>query len=147
MKETTKAYLAGLFDGEGSISITHTEHTQYIMITLSNNCKSLLLGIKDAFGGGLAQSTQHKQCWQWAANNQLVATKFLETVLPYLVLRKAEAEIAVQLTRTACRQGQNYTDQQRLVRHIMFDKLKEATEYRKETLPELAAIGNFKEEE
>lgn len=104
--ETDLAYLAGIFDGEGCIHLTPDHHRKStrnrVMLTISNTDRELmdwLLG----FGGSLAsdgkdprRSVQYR--WRIAARSDVI--DFLESILPYLRVKKSKAEIAIGFARS-----------------------------------------------
>lgn len=112
MKKTDLAYFAGLFDGEGCISIDK-DYKGKVYLTLSCRVAMtnlwVLQALKFAFGGSVRsvkkQKNHWKQAWIWRVSAQL-ALSFLEQILPYLKLKKPEAEIAIKFARAKMgRQG------------------------------------------
>lgn len=108
MKKTDLAYIGGLFDGEGWISVIKAkrinENKGYIFNNYSLRCG---LGIRQEwiprwlefnFGGNV--SVQHPQplradSWRWTiAANQ--ALEFLKVITPFLKLKRTQAEIAMK---------------------------------------------------
>lgn len=101
--ETTKAYFAGLFDGEGCVYITtHKGGCNYnsIMVTCANTDRRPLDIMVNIFRGGIAiekpRKPNHKTKYTWRAYHHQ-AIRFLKTVLPYLVIKKEKALQAIQL--------------------------------------------------
>ncbi|RKX50680.1 MAG: hypothetical protein DRP25_05140, partial [Thermotoga sp.] len=100
-------YLAGLFDGEGSVAIVKAK-TQYsspnyiLNIRIVNTNKELLEKIKSKFGGSVIKKTKnklygknHNVCWVWIAQSN-IAKNILERILPYLIIKKKHAEIGIK---------------------------------------------------
>lgn len=103
MKKVDLAYLAGLFDGEGCIHIAQTKGQKHkrgkgneLRIFLSSTDEWVCQTFKMAFGGSIweyANSANTQQySWQLACKKAL---PFLEILLPYLRLKRPQAEIAV----------------------------------------------------
>jgi hypothetical protein len=104
-QDTQLSYAAGLFDGEGCIhigkSMRKTGVTMYSLrckITLTY--KPVLEQFKSLFGGYLykdqwhEKSNKHDKLWVWSCNCN-TAKEFLIRVLPYLCVKKKEAELGV----------------------------------------------------
>lgn len=105
------AWFAGLFDGEGSTSIQHVTYKgKYpfqsyrlrLRITLTH--LPTLERVKEIWAAGTItphhgrERSGQKPAWIWnAVSNQ--AQFILQTSLPYLVTKKAKAEIAIAFQR------------------------------------------------
>jgi hypothetical protein len=100
-KEIDINYIAGLFDGEGSISITHRNRynsKQYALaVTLCNAHKHTLLDIKEKIGFGCV--VVHKAKIERTTFNYLLSNKnaylFLVKMVKHLRIKDKEAEIAI----------------------------------------------------
>ena len=108
MKKTDLSYFAGLFDGEGCIGIRRSNYRKGRYTALCLVCTVgmanlwMLESLKFAFGGGVyptkKKQTQHKDLWEWTISSRQ-ALAFLEAVLPYLKLKRAEAEVAINFQK------------------------------------------------
>lgn len=89
MKKTDLAYLAGFFDGEGSISLS-LQKGKYLRIEVacSQNTVDVLWMYVRAFRGNVYQS---QRCYQWKTYGAQ-AISFLHAVIPYLVVKRLDAE-------------------------------------------------------
>lgn len=93
------AYVAGFLDGEGCIYIN--DSTLYVITAQCN--KEVLDKCKESFGGGVyehiseqkRQKTNWRRSWQWRVWNK-GAADLLEACLPYLIVKKEEAELALK---------------------------------------------------
>lgn len=108
--ELDTAYIAGFFDGEGSVGIYRGTYkgkfVNYRMRTQLVQNKSSLSEkmfecLSKKFGGTytLAKTTHgYKYNWQLGTNN---AVEFLKQIAPYLVLKKEQVDVAIvwQLSR------------------------------------------------
>lgn len=100
-------YLAGLFDGEGSVILTRRfkydrnrvkRKSFVVYVTISNTHKEVIDFVKNTFGGSVysrERATTDKircnyRCWVWVASN-LVAYKVLKALYPSLIIKKEEA--------------------------------------------------------
>lgn len=97
----TREYIAGFFDGEGSIGIYHRKNTGFhLRIQLTQNrdivSKELFRVLVDVYGGNLSEqktlSGGIKYNWQLNADK---AVYFLEEIEPFLILKKTQAQIAI----------------------------------------------------
>ena len=101
MKKVDLAYVAGLFDGEGCISIAKCKprwpgcspyYRLVVAVNMANEYIPRLL--KSHFGGWVNRSPKGKehwrQEWQWHLGSK-EAVAFLEAIMPYLKLKIEEA--------------------------------------------------------
>ena len=92
----TPQYIAGFFDGEGSITVTKD---LCIQVVIGQNDEDILIAIANFFGSGTLSAPKirrgHKQCYvlRWCSKK---ATSVLERILPYLVLKRYRAELAIK---------------------------------------------------
>ena len=105
MRETDLAYLAGLFDGEGCICIAKQKarkgrHASYHLecsVSMANEYLPTLY--RFSFGGSVYfyrdRHPNHQPAWQWHISARK-AKIFLETISPYLTIKKGEAELAIK---------------------------------------------------
>ena len=96
-KSTLIAYLAGFFDGEGSIFI---DKLYGMSCVITSTTKWALESFRFGFGGNITENkkiynvSQHTT-YQWKVKSTK-AKIFLQAILPYLKLKKPEAEIAIK---------------------------------------------------
>jgi hypothetical protein len=102
--ESDVAYTAGLFDGEGSVSIQKNSQQGHPLYSLSASMKSttliLLEYMQYLWGGGIYpgrnyNTEKHRQQWQWRLHGQ-AAADFLEVVRPRLLLKKEHASLGIE---------------------------------------------------
>ena len=99
-------YIAGFWDGEGTINIhrqkikNSDKMQHFLYVKVSNTNKEILEKIKKFFGRGIITSNGipvkgHRKAWQYQAscNN---AYKVIEILYPYLIVKKEQAELAMQ---------------------------------------------------
>ncbi len=113
ISETELAYFAGLFDGEGCVNIVevkpkpgrHSPTFQTLAQVSMTDRRSLDLLI-GSFGGRIRLSTKEgsRPIWVWRAYHKN-AKKFLEDVLPYLVVKKHQAELLIELEERVLGRG------------------------------------------
>lgn len=99
--EYTKQYIAGFFDGEGSIGVYSRNQRGFHLRTQltqnkSKNIKQLMEYLLSQYGGNLSEqatlSGGIKYNWQLNADKAVV---FLEEISPFLILKKNQADIAI----------------------------------------------------
>ena len=93
------AYLAGLVDGEGSISIKHNKVTNVYSATISvgmTQTEGLHL-LVEMFGGKIREdftSNRKSTMYRWQLTSKADVSRVLEALLPYLRVKK---DIAVKV--------------------------------------------------
>ena len=99
--EMEKAYLAGILDGEGYVTITRQKTSGRFYyranVQVSNTRFALLKWLKDRWGGQIfpdghayRNRRNNAMCWKWNLEC-LMAKKALQDALPYLVLKEEQA--------------------------------------------------------
>jgi len=107
--KTLLAYVAGIIDGEGNIGLYkhHKPQTKHgysfiVCVRVVNTQLWLIELLRLQFGGYLQKikpvSSARKQLWRWELRAYKAIT-FLELVLPYLQLKRQQAELAIQYQR------------------------------------------------
>ena len=103
MENITLEYIAGFFDGEGSIGVYYSKKTQdkfhlRTQLTQNQSKKSDLLmrSLVGRFQGNVSEqiTLSGNVKYNWQLNSDLAAT-FLEAIMPYLLFKKDQAEIAI----------------------------------------------------
>lgn len=132
-------YLAGFFDGEGYITFSSRsggKSTRYLVIGVSNCNKNVIDAVQESFGGSShvmhkpKPERGHRGSWQWKCCSN-VAYDLLIQMLPYLIVKKEEAEIAIefQQRRRANKNlgmSRSLSDIDREIDNQLWLKLKEA---------------------
>ena len=97
------AWAAGFFDGEGHIGISHRPRQRrfVLRIIVVNTDISALQKLRLLFGFGAVHARprrdaeRHRQAYHWQLGAK-AAESFLKTVLPYLTVKRRQAEIALE---------------------------------------------------
>ena len=97
LNETESAYIAGIIDGEGNVSIFWT-NSWCISVRVSNTDRRLMDWLVKTVGYGYIQTKRpgagnHKPCLAWDVKNGQ-AIDLLAQVRPWLVLKHRQSEIA-----------------------------------------------------
>ena len=99
MTETEKAWLAGIFDGEGCVW-SRWPKRKNVLIEIKMTHKQTIERINEIFPGrislGHLSGLSIKPQWRWSLDTN-GTRRFITLMLPYLVTKKREAEIALRL--------------------------------------------------
>ncbi|MFH1726221.1 MAG: LAGLIDADG family homing endonuclease [Elusimicrobiota bacterium] len=103
MAETDKAYLAGLIDGEGTITLTRHHRNQFPQprVSISNNSLELLEWVRERLGCGniirrSPRKEHHGKSYVWQVQLAGSALKVLREIRPYLVLKRRHADLLLE---------------------------------------------------
>ena len=136
MKEVDRAYLAGLFDGEGCVCPYYARYKNgscvVQRITITNTDKELLQSLQCELGfGKLRLRTKQegrKESWslEFCASREVKA--FIDCVMPYARLKKLHLMLSLQMVETTKYgrgRGQRVSDEERKTRELCMGLLKE----------------------
>ncbi len=107
MKLQLIAYAAGLFDGEGYITISVQKRrigeSMQVVAGIAMTDPSAIVLMAELFGGSLFKggarpNPRHKPLHSWNISSQNAYT-FLKTVRPFLLIKSEEADIALEFQR------------------------------------------------
>jgi hypothetical protein len=127
------AYLAGFMDGEGSFSIvktyqivkavdgTKSKNARYhLHIKIANTNLPVLQWIVDNFGGTVYTKKNWKAEWKqrydWTITKNSRMEAFILGILPYLIIKREQAKIALDFTRL---HGQEVPEERDRLRRLM----------------------------
>ena len=102
------AYAAGVIDGKGSISISHSytkskghSYREYrLCVNVTNTNELLVHWFQFQFGGTTGKYKRlhlvpnAKDCYKWTIGSK-AARNFLELIIPYLIIKRPQAELAM----------------------------------------------------
>ena len=95
-------YLAGFMDGEGSIILHRRSDTKNVSlrVSIANTFLPIIETIREMTQLGtvittIRENQKHKTAYHWNTNSD-AAVSFLEQIAPYLRVKKAQAELAIQ---------------------------------------------------
>lgn len=97
-----RAWLAGVFDGEGTIAWPRRTALHSVRLDIANTCLPFLEKIKEVTGTGriyirsVQTNPRHNQAYYWSvgAKNALI---ILRQIHPWLIIKKHAAEVALGL--------------------------------------------------
>ena len=119
IKEAMKAYIAGLFDGEGCVRVDKQKSSarrkqvnpSYTLeCSLASSNHAIVEFLRQAFGGGIYFSTGRggrKDIWNWQISSRK-AQAFLRIILPYLRIKKSEVEEAILFQEYVSKTGKTW---------------------------------------
>ena len=99
MTRVDLAYMAGFFDGEGSVSLYIKGKRYELQVCLSNTNEWVVRLFQFNFGGGVyldkrnEKNPNHRDAWRWQLRAKK-AVKFLNVLHPYLILKKPQSALA-----------------------------------------------------
>lgn len=113
------ARLAAFLDGEGSISLVYTVHkdpkfqgrrsNEYIRLTIANTDPRLIDWLVATFGGKIrTRIYERNERWKtayWWTSSCARAAELLRGCLPYFILKRERADIALAMQATMKRYG------------------------------------------
>lgn len=123
------AYFAGFFDGEGYVGAVYQEGwDSYIMrASVTNNNRDVLKMYEDTFGGRIFAPKNYgmkdgKSAWTWCVHGKNLQ-RFLNEILPFVVVKKPQVELALQFPFGS--RGQRVTEDMQAKRHFICERLME----------------------
>lgn len=115
LSDVDLAYIAGFFDGEGSITIHQNwrpsprgkspNHT--LQVSIGNTDPSILIWLHANFGGSLVSRQsrpRHRDVTQWTVR-AASALPFLVAIRPFLRMKKRQADVAIEYQKTKSMRG------------------------------------------
>jgi hypothetical protein len=105
------AYLAGMIDGEGSITIflskfNHKFHCLETMLSITNNCKEGLEFCNTIINGKIRLRTN--KTFEIKITNQRKIKSVLEKIYPYLIIKKQQASVMLEYIKSRERKQRGY---------------------------------------
>lgn len=105
--QLTKEYIAGFFDGEGSITITKpckSTPTHNLYINIGQTRRDILEEIKKLYGGYISidkrDNFPNRNIFYQLNLKSKIAERFLRDIYPYIQIKKLEIDIAFQFRET-----------------------------------------------
>jgi hypothetical protein len=101
---TEQGYIAGILDGEGSI----VEDGGHIVVVIANTDKNLMDWLLRKMGGYIQVTPTglgKKTCWLWKLSRMADIKIFLETLEPFLIVKKSKARKALEVINNVYRRN------------------------------------------
>jgi len=107
----SEQYVAGFFDGEGCITTQmqwiQGKYEKYprvcLQVTIANTDLNILKLIENWFCGKIhkcSTSGRMKRCYQWRITGKEAMMRFLNTIRPYVAVKKDQVELALEFCDT-----------------------------------------------
>lgn len=110
---TDIAYLAGIVDGEGSLTIGNYSHNKktgvphyQTILNINNTNKSLIDWLLNTFGGGYCHYTarqtpkiSRQAIYRYIATGNRL-THICQLILPFVIIKKRQVEIILEMRKT-----------------------------------------------
>ena len=100
------AYLAGIIDGEGTIRVNRTTHRHYVgqdyqydaAISVGMTNRNVIEILSKYLGAKMyieRVPENRKQIYRWVVSGNRIIPKILKKILPYLIVKKKQAELVL----------------------------------------------------
>jgi len=125
MNDIELGYAAGIIDGEGSIEIQNkrSRNNYQLRVAVGMKYDTIPIWLHERFGGSLcAYKNDSRQMTMWVVSGVL-AKNCCECLLPYLILKKTHAEVALEYPVGAC--GKHLADADKLEQKYLYRIMKE----------------------
>lgn len=109
-----KAYIAGIIDGEGTVTLTrqHRNETHSPEVSVANTDLRLLTWLKSKIGGHIRKKIkklpQHNQAYTWTVRDNR-AIDLLRCVEKLLIVKKAHSELITKKYKALTPRNGKYT--------------------------------------
>lgn len=116
MEEGVKAYLAGIIDGEGTVTLVraHRNETPCPEVSVSNTSLPLLKWIQKRVGGIVSSKKTYKShhtiSYVWRLRHDK-AICFLNEIKEYLIVKRKHADLITQEYKKVTHRAGKYTPQ------------------------------------
>jgi hypothetical protein len=136
--EADLAYLAGLFDGEGTVAVYETtvgtkagnpRPAFLYQVQIANTHWPVIQWILDKVGGTWARKTKakahHRQGYVWRLTGQKAAD-FMELIRPYCIIKASQIDKALAFRRHLTPRNIRQTEDMLATRRALAAEIKEA---------------------
>ena len=95
-------YIAGLFDGEGWITVNKNKKTFIPVVGIKMNGFNLLKKLNNEFGGYFYQRKNYinRPLTEWTLKGAFQVIPFLKKIEPFLIIKKEQAQLCLELCNT-----------------------------------------------
>jgi len=124
------SYTAGLFDGEGCITLFYDRKAEFptVRVSITNTNYCLIDFLHNTFNGYVTkrkkEKSTYKQSWNWYIGNIDKIIKFLEHIYPFLKesekIRKAR--LIIEDYRYSIKKGQYLTKEDKLNNKAFYEE-------------------------
>lgn len=133
LTETEKAYIAGLFDGEGSIGFYQRRDNIFVPnFRITNSDFRLGKWLHNRFGFGsfkIYERANRKTMWEWEIRGRNQIYELCKSLSPYLIVKKDQVDLLLDLLdaeqKAGCGPGIKPPDYIQMMRVDVSQKLKD----------------------
>jgi hypothetical protein len=114
LNEVERAYLAGIIDGEGTVTLTRQRRNETPVPTVSvaNNNLELLKRIRRWLGGSIIlkkkRKAHHNESYAWMIRHDK-ALRLLKDVQPYLIVKRPQAGLIIRKYKSVTHRAGRHT--------------------------------------
>jgi hypothetical protein len=117
-------YIAGLFDGEGYITVNKNKKSFVPVVGIKMNGFNLLKKLNVQFGGYFYQRKNYinRPLTEWTLRGSFQVISFLTKIKPFLIIKKEQAQLCLELCKTySVRNSENkwITPKQKITKNII----------------------------
>jgi hypothetical protein len=117
-------YIAGLFDGEGYITVNKNKKSFVPVVGIKMNGFNLLKKLNNEFGGYFYQRKNYinRPLTEWTLKGAFQVIPFLRKIEPFLIIKKEQAQLCLELCKTySIRNSQNewLTPKQKITKSLI----------------------------
>ena len=121
------AYCAGLFDGEGCVTLSKDGDTNYrLRLKITSTDYAVLTWLQEHFGGSInlsrKESEYNKEAWDWICRTEDQVV-FLFGILPYTIIKRAQIIEALNYLFEK-QNGGKLTEDEYKLRSAYYERLK-----------------------
>ena len=123
----TPEYAAGFFDGEGCVNCSSSRNNSFVRILVVNTNIDVLKAFQAVWGGDIYANYKSKSHWKQAYTWRLqhkAASNFLQKILPFLIVKRQQAEAAIAFNELRPGQGSKWTDESKAEAEALFEKIR-----------------------
>lgn len=126
--ETTLAYLAGIVDGEGHVSITREDGRYKPKVYVGMTSKDIILLLHRLFRGNVYETSTctGKPLYRWHLTKSADLQVFLTSILPYMIEKKRQAEVVLELVERIAKIPPHHpklSEQELTARFVLYTKI------------------------
>lgn len=129
MEEVEKAYLAGIVDGEGTVTLmkNHKNETPTPSVSIANNNLQLLNWVKLKVGGTIISkkkySPLHSDSYAWSVRQDR-AIRILNEIKQYLIVKKPHADLITKEYKSVTHRAGKYTPEMLKKKMLLVAKIR-----------------------
>ena len=125
----TPEYAAGFFDGEGCVNCSSSRNNSFVRILVVNTNIDVLNAFQAVWGGDInanyKQKAHWKQAYTWRLQHK-AATNFLTEILPFLIIKRQQAEAAIAFNQLRPGQGNKWTEESKAQAADFLNKIRQS---------------------